>query len=479
MKDRVKSRVWKLVGWNAGALLMVLLLAFAAGSRSGGLSVLDFGALPQIAGLEFLLAGLILVVSSIVLLVKLGHTVVNPTRELLDFSEKLVGGDYEARAEITPDDFGLIAENWNRAAELVAQASAVKSGDEMLRSELSELEKVIHQVARGELSARAAAAAHPFLTPVIESFNTLAENYARKMEKVRTASMELSTTAAQVCVNVTEMANGAEEQEQATIDAAAAISQLSHTTQQVSTHAKAASEAAREALDLSEQGSRAVHETADGMARVRKSMQTTAEKIKSLADRSLEIYEIINLIHETNLLAQNAIVEMSKGNTGSSSKALDVLSAELKKLAEHSRTTTRDIVTLLKSIQAEGNMAVSVMEDGNRVAANGSQLMDQASRAFAGIANVLNQTSDLAQSISDASSEQVSGTEHVAAAVQELASSMRENASKARQSASIVEQMVRCSDQLTQALPPARHAPGPVMVKGDRSEADAPVFGRI
>ncbi len=479
MKDRVKSRVWALVGWNASALLLVLLLAFAAGSRSGGLSVLDFGALPQIAGLEFLLAGLILVVSSVVLLVKLGHTVVNPTRELLEFSEKLVGGDYEARAEITPDDFGLIAENWNRAAELVAQASAVRSGDEMLRSELADLEKVIHQVARGELAARAVAASHPFLTPVIESFNTLAENYARKMEKVRTSSMELSTTAAQVCINVTDMANGAEEQEQATIDAAAAISQLSHTTQQVSTHAKAASEAASRALELSEHGSRAVHETAEGMERVRKSMQTTAEKIKSLADRSLEIYEIINLIHETNLLAQNAIVEMSKGNSGSSRSSLEVLSAELKKLAEHSRSTTRDIVTLLKSIQGEGNTAVSVMEEGNRIAANGTQLMDQASKAFAGIATVLNQTSELAHSISDASTEQVTGTAHVAAAVQELASSLRENAANARQSAKIVEQMARCSDQLTQALPPARHTNGPVIVKGEKAEAEAAVFGRI
>jgi methyl-accepting chemotaxis protein len=119
------------------------------------------------------------------------------------------------------------------------------------------------------------------------------------------------------------------------------------------------------------------------------------------------------------------------------------------------------------------------MEEGNRVAANGTQLMAQASSAFSGIANVLHQTSELAQSISDASSEQVKGTEHVASAVQELASSLRENAGKARQSANIVEQMVRCSDQLTQALPPARHAAGPVIVKGDRSEADAPVFGRF
>jgi twitching motility protein PilJ len=477
VKDRVKSRVWSLVGFNAGALLVILLLAYAAGSRSGGLSVLDFGALPQVAGLEFLAALLLVLVSSIVLLVKLGRTVVKPTSELLEISEKMVAGDYETRATITSDDFGLIAENWNRLAELVAQSAAIKTGEELLRSDLAELEKVINHVSRGELSARAADPSHPFLTAVVESFNALADNYARRIERVRTASSDIATSAAQVSTAATEMANGAAQQEQATMDAAAAIAELSQSTQRVSTHASATADAAKRALDLSEQGSRAVRDTAEGMQRVRVSMQATAEKIKSLADRSLEIYEIINLIHETNLLAQNAIVEMSRGNQGS--HALEVLSAELKKLAEHSRSTTRDIVSLLKSIQAEGNQAVSVMEEGNRVAANGTQLMEQANRAFTGISTVLHQTADFAQAISAASSEQVQGTEHVAGAVQELAANLRQNSTKARQSAKIVEQVVRSAEQLTQAIPQSKPALGPAVVKTDKPEAaSAAVFGR-
>jgi twitching motility protein PilJ len=49
------------------------------------------------------------------------------------------------------------------------------------------------------------------------------------------------------------------------------------------------------------------------MQRIRSVMQATAAKIKSLGDRSLEIYEIINVIHETNLLALNAVLEFSRG----------------------------------------------------------------------------------------------------------------------------------------------------------------------
>ena len=471
MKDRVKSRVWTLVGMNAVALLLVLLLAYSAGSRSGGLSVLDFGALPQVAGFEFLAALFVVLAMSVVLLLQLGLKILKPVTALVDFSDKLMAGDYETRANVTEDDFGVIAENWNRAAELVAQSAAIKTGEELLRSDLAELEKVVNSLSRGDTGARAQEAAHPLLTPVVESFNAMAENYARRMDRVRTASSEIAASATQAITAASEMSDGAAQQEQSTMSAAAAIAQLTESTQKVSGHATAASEAARRALELSDQGSKAVNETAEGMRRIRAAMQATTEKIKSLGDRSLQIYDIINLIHETNLLALNALMESSKG-----SGQMNVLSAEMKKLGDHSRSATRDIVTLLKSIQAESNEAVAVMDQGNRVAENGARMMEQAHHAFSGITEVLRQTAEFAEAISAASAQQLQGTEHVAGAVQELAATLRQDSTKARQTAKVVEQMTRSSEQLTQAVT-QRPAPGVTVMKSDKAETAA-VVGR-
>jgi twitching motility protein PilJ len=451
----------------------VLLLAYAAGSRSGGLSVLDFGALPQVAGFEFLAALFVVLVMSVVLLLQLGMKVVKPTNALVDFSEKLMAGDYDTRADVTEDDFGVIAENWNRAAELVAQAAAIKTGEELLRSDLAELEKVVNSLSRGDTAARAQEAAHPLLTPVVESFNAMAENYARRMERVRSASTEMATSASQVIAAASEMSEGAAQQEQATMNAAAAIAQLTESTQRVSSNAISTNEAARRALELSDQGSKAVHETAEGMRRIRTAMQATTEKIKSLGDRSLQIYDIINLIHETNLLALNALMESSKKSGG----AMDVLSGEMKKLGDHSRSATRDIVTLLKSIQAESNEAVAVMDQGNRVAENGARMMEQAHQAFSGITEVLRRTAEFAEAISAASAQQLQETEHVAGSVQELAANLRQDSTKGRQTAKIVEQMARCSEQLTQAVV-QRPAPGVTVSRSEKEPASAAAIGR-
>ncbi len=475
MKDQVKSRVWTLVGINAVVLIAVLALAYGAGSRSGGLSLLDFGALPKIAGFEFLGAAFLVLAASLFLLLQLGSKVVKPARDMVEFSERLMGGDYETRANVTPDDFGVMAENWNRAAELLAQSAAMKNAEESLKEDVAELERVIAQVTRGEWTTRARIA-HPTLTPVIEAFNALAENYARRMERVRAANAEITSSANQVLAAAAEMAGGATQQEQASMNAAAAVADLMGSTQQVASHAEAATQAAQKALSLNDQGSRAVRDTAEGMQQIRSSMQATAAKIKSLGDRSLEIYEIINLIHETNLLALNAVVESSRGGQG---QPVDVLSAELRKLADHSRAATRDIVTLLKSIQAESNEAVAVMDQANRVAETGSRLTEQASRAFAGIAEVLKQTAQFSEAISAASRNQVVGTERVANAVQEIAAQVRQNSTKGRQSAKMVEQVVRSTEQLAQAAAPSRAAVGPMAVKAEKPESvSAAVVGR-
>ena len=432
--------------------------------------------LPKIAGFEFLGAAFLVMLASLVLLLQLGSHVVKPTRDLVEFSEKLMAADYEVRANVTPDDFGVIAETWNRAAEMLALSAAIKAAEESLRADLAQLEQVVKQVARGELSARARIA-HPMLTPVIEAFNALADNYARRIERVRATSAKIALAANQTLDAVGEMANGEEHQEQATMNATAAVAELSGSTQQVAMHAEAATVAARNALELSDQGSRAVRDTADGMQRIRSSMQATAAKIKSLGDRSLEIYEIINLIHETNLLALSAVVESSRG--GPAGHTVDVLSTELKKLSDHSRSATRDIVSLLKAIQAESNEAVGVMEQGNRVAETGSKLTEEASRAFAGIAAVLRQSSEFAEAIAAASHDQAAGTQRVANAVQEIAAEVRENSGIGRQSANLVGQLARSAEQLTQLASPPRLATVPTVVKAETDEAvSAAVGGR-
>src|SRR5512146_2818966 len=95
MKGRVGGMVWQVVGANAVVLLLVLGLAYGAGSRSGGLSLLDFGALPQTAGFEFLGAAFLLVAVTLWMIFFLGGRIVKPVTQVTELTERLAAGETE------------------------------------------------------------------------------------------------------------------------------------------------------------------------------------------------------------------------------------------------------------------------------------------------------------------------------------------------------------------------------------------------
>jgi twitching motility protein PilJ len=462
MKTRLSSTIWLLVAWTTAALIGVLGLAFHAGRNSAGQSLLNATSLPPSASTALLGAVALALAAAVSLVVVLSSRVLKPASELAQFSERLASGDARARVEIkSRDEFGVIAENCNRSATKVAHAMSNQQSQESLQRSITDLLNTINLVARGDLTIRGKVTSDA-LGNVVDSVNFMLDNFTKVLERVRKAAIDVSTSANQILEAADDMTEGATQQDQEITNTSSAVEELTVSMKQVSNNAEASAEAARRALDAAEQGNRAVRDTLEGMQRIRASVQATAKKIKSLGDRSLEISEIINVINDiteqTNLLALNAAIEAARA--GEAGRGFAVVADEVRKLAEHSRSATKDIAALIKAIQAETNEAVVVMEEGTREVEVGTGLADQAGKALEAISSVVRQSAELVQEISLASKQQVRGTEGVANAMQIISGITRETTQGARQTASTVGHMVRLSEQLNDALAQFRSQSG-------------------
>ena len=454
MKARLSSTIWLLVFWTSLALLGVLALAYNAGRSSGGAGLTDFASMPGGASGALLGAVGLAVMTALIAIFVLSKRVLKPAEELAKFSERLAAGDARARAEVdSEDEFGFIAENCNRAVAKVAHAATSQQAQDSLQRSITDLLNTINQVARGDLTIRGKVT-NDALGNVVDSVNFMLDNFTKVLERVRKAAIDVSGSANQILNATDEMTAGATQQDQEITNTSSAVEELTVSMKQVSNNAEASAEAARRALDAAEQGNRAVSDTLEGMQRIRASVQATAKKIKSLGDRSLEISEIINVINDiteqTNLLALNAAIEAARA--GEAGRGFAVVADEVRKLAEHSRSATKDIAALIKAIQAETNEAVVVMEEGTREVEVGAGLADQAGKALEAISSVVRQSAELVQEISLASKQQVRGTEGVANAMQIISGITRQTTQGARQTASTVGNMVKLSDQLNEAL---------------------------
>jgi twitching motility protein PilJ len=452
MKTKLSSTIWLLVIWTSVALFAVLGLAYEAGVHSGGVSVTQGGL--TAASPELLLAGAVALLTALGLLLTLPRRVLTPLGALATFSERFAAGDQRAKAEAAVDDeFGVIAENLNKTVARVSKAYGNQEAQDSLQRSITDLLNLINQVSRGDLTLRGKVT-NDALGNVADSINLMLDNFTTVIERVRKAAVDVSTNANRILSSTDEMNTGTAQQDQEITNTSSAVEELTVSMKQVSNNAEASAEAARRALDAAEQGNRAVRDTLDGMQRIRSSVQATARKIKSLGDRSLEISEIINVINDiteqTNLLALNAAIEAARA--GEAGRGFAVVADEVRKLAEHSRTATKDIAALIKAIQAETNEAVVVMEEGTKEVEVGTGLADQAGKALEAISSVVRQSAELVQEISLASKQQVRGTEGVANAMQIISGITRQTTQSARQAAGTVGTLVKLSEQLVDAL---------------------------
>jgi methyl-accepting chemotaxis protein len=457
MNGRLRSTIWTLLMGGVVTLITILGLAYGAGAKSGGLSILDIGDLPAQSAVRLGIAGALCAGLIIALLSVLGSRVLGPVEQLAEYSKKIASGDTRATVDLkSEDEFAQIVENFRRAAMKVTATVAPSAPPEIqgtLQRSINQFLTVISQVAQGDLTLRAKATNDTFGN-VGEALNSMLDNFTQVLERASKAASDVSTSANEILVASEQMASGATQQDQEITNTSSAVEELTVSMKQVSNNAEASAEAARRALEAAEQGNRSVRDTLEGMQRIRASVQATAKRIKSLGDRSLEISEIINVINDiteqTNLLALNAAIEAARA--GEAGRGFAVVADEVRRLAEHSRSATKDIAALIKAIQAETSEAVVVMEEGTKEVEVGARLADQAGKALEAISTVVRQSAELVQEISLASKQQVRGTEGVANAMQIISNITRQTSEGARQTTSTVEHMVKLSEQLNGVL---------------------------
>ena len=243
------------------------------------------------------------------------------------------------------------------------------------------------------------------------------------IQEVRDATQHVSTSAAAMIYTMERSTAGAQGQTREAMEASASMEELTLSVRQVAENAEASARAARLTLESAQKGGEAVRDTMTGMERIRSGTQVMSKKIKTLADRSLEVSTIVNTIEDiakqTNLLAVNASIEAA--DAGVPGRRFAAVANEIRMLADRAASEAKDIVALIKTMQAEAKDAVVAVEQGSKEVETGYRLAVQTGDRLGEIGGISHESSELAQHISQATQHQVRSAHSAAAAVQSIA----------------------------------------------------------
>jgi methyl-accepting chemotaxis protein len=295
---------------------------------------------------------------------------------------------------------------------------------------LNKLVTNVDKVAKGDLTVESKAESKDELGTIANSLGemvlalrTLIVGVSQGVDGVASGSTQLSASAEEMSATTEQIARSAEAQKNGAESMSAAMQELATSIDEVSRGAHGSLSQLEEALEATQQGNEAGEATKHAMHDI---TQTTGRIAQAIG----VIQEIAN---QTNLLSLNAAIEAAKA--GEQGKGFAVVAEEVRKLAERSATSAKEIaqhnIEARNSVERGGETVGTTVGLLGKIRTSLDQFAVQtrqsvastAEQAVAGseVAKRVEQSVNEATTIASATSEMSSTTTEVARTASELA----------------------------------------------------------
>src|SRR5882724_1228328 len=293
-------------------------------------------------------------------------------------------------------------------------------------------------LAEGDLTVKATVT-EDITGAIADSVNFAVEALRSLVTTINETAVQVSAAAQETQATAMHLAEAAEHQAQQITSASAAINEIAVSIDEVSKNSAESADVAQRSVQIASKGAGIVRQTIQGMDSIRDQIQETSKRIKRLGESTQEIGSIVELINDiaeqTNILALNAAIQAA--SAGEAGRGFAVVADEVQRLAERASGATRRIETLVQTIQADTNEAVTSMEQTTAEVVAGARLAEDAGLALGEIEKVSNDLADLIQNISEAARQQSAAATNISATmnvIQEITTQTSVGASQTAES---------------------------------------------
>ncbi|NHN31840.1 methyl-accepting chemotaxis protein [Paenibacillus sp. S3N08] len=335
----------------------------------------------------------------------------------------------------------------------------------MITRPLTEIKQLMIQASGGNMNVRGTYRSKDELGEMTDAFNSMLNSIRDLVAQVNDNSLTLAASAEQLMASAeqtsraseviaaatSELSFGLEEQVRSVAMTTDALAVMNVHIGRMDTQAEEMARCTAEAAESSRLGAESVQRVMNQMHEISGSSENTSRIITELGSHSQQIGEIIRLINDvatqTNLLALNATIEAARA--GASGLGFSVVAAEIRKLAEQSSDSSKQISNLVSMIRRGTTEAAQSMVAGVQNVHTGIELSKSVHSTFAlidrSVVNVMQSVQEVSGSIREISE----GSEGIVAAMDAVSGVTQKGASASQETAAASQEQLATMEDVT------------------------------
>lgn len=380
---------------------------------------------------------LFLILVTAIVLTSIFRSISKPLEEISTSAQAVSKGNLKVDIAVTSDDeIGVVADSFRSMVlnlrQMIGQTVTISSDVNQAASQIAD------------------SSGHVFSSVRVQ--NIAIENTVRSMEEVDTSVSHLqessrqlfddatatSSAATELAASISQVADNASSLDSNAHKAVADLEEMfesgnsivlsveklsafaeqtSHSIEQIGKTMKNVQDTASRSVSLaeqvsrssSEQGMTAIKDAMAGIENIRHSVSALTEVVNRLGTKSIQIGKIITVIEDiasqTGLLALNAAILAAQA--GQHGRSFAVVASEIRSLSDRTFLSTKEIVEVITSVQAESSSSVKMAQAGMDAVQQGVTLIERVNNALESIYDTSLASTEMSHAIYKETSEEV------------------------------------------------------------------------
>lgn len=292
----------------------------------------------------------------------------------------------------------------------------------LILSPFQEVKEVVNGIANGDLTQKIEIRSKDEIGEISGYFNLIIDNFSELLHKFSDSIHSLSTSTQNLSVTSKEISATSNTQAAAIREIVSTMEDSDSLAKQISLSISEVNRISNQTKSNVETGVSFVQTSLDKMTEIKNKNKDTIIGIKALGDKIESIWDIVNIINgivdQTKIIAFNAALEAS--SAGDAGKNFQIVASEIKRLADNTMLSTKEIKSKISEIQSSSNSLIIISEEGAERVKEGWDLSMKLEEVFNEILNSADITARSAGQIDLSIKQQVSSFEQILLTLKEI-----------------------------------------------------------